>query len=132
VLTRRLTVVGRRKPAAISLASPSVSLCHSVLCVDSGELWVIDLVSKNGLRMGNQKMEVVRLPVGSSLRLGVFELAFSRLTDSRETEYVLRRVHDPRCASSAAIGPPDGEQPEAEAPLPLRQLEMERRLGAYP
>jgi pSer/pThr/pTyr-binding forkhead associated (FHA) protein len=114
-------VVGRRKPAAISLASPSVSLCHSVLYVDSGDLWVIDLASKNGLCAGDRRMEVVRLAVGSSLRLGVVELAFSRLTNSRETEYVLRRVGDPQVASPSAIGPRDGEEAEAEDPFELRQ-----------
>jgi hypothetical protein len=128
-LTRRLTVVGRRKPAAISLASPSVSVVHGVLYVDSGELWVIDLSSKNGLRVGNQTLEVVRPPVGSSLHLGVYELAFSRLADNRETEYVLRRVCNPQFASPSAAGPGDGAQAEAKDPFQLRQLEVERRLS---
>jgi pSer/pThr/pTyr-binding forkhead associated (FHA) protein len=92
VLTRRLTVVGRRKPATLGLSSRSVSISHCILYFDMSKLWAIDLLSTGGISVDDQPVEAAAVPTGSSVAIGLFELKFLHLSDPTQTEYVLGKV----------------------------------------
>lgn len=70
LIARRLSIVGRRQPSNIRLASHSVSACHCVFYRDAGKLWVIDLLSGNGTYVNDEPVEAAELPPDSRLRIG--------------------------------------------------------------
>ncbi|HID76039.1 MAG TPA: FHA domain-containing protein [Planctomycetaceae bacterium] len=121
MLTRRLTVVGRRKPATMGLSSLSVSVCHCILYYADSQLWVVDLLAKNGVALGQRRVEAARVPVGSSLKLGVFELTYLSQSDSVETQQAMDKVQHIPSSSGVDLGKADS----AELAELQRQREME-------
>jgi len=89
-LTRRLTVLGRRRPSTLRVTSRSVSATHCVLYWESGILWVVDLLSGNGTRLQGQRIEVAQFPPAASLKIGRAEFRhgdmFEKLPDGDEIE----------------------------------------------
>jgi hypothetical protein len=80
-LTRRLTVIGRRKPSHIRLADHSVSRSHCVLYWDLGRMWVIDLLSGNGTKLSGEPVDATFLRKGTCLELGSARLCLEGQPD---------------------------------------------------
>ncbi|MCR4411965.1 MAG: FHA domain-containing protein [Thermoguttaceae bacterium] len=76
-LTRRLTLVGRRPPAALRIDNDDLSDPHLVLYWQAGSLWAIDLLSRNGLRLNGSPIDVGRVPEGASIALGAIEIRYA-------------------------------------------------------
>ncbi len=76
-LTRRLTLVGRRHPAALRIDNDDLSDPHLVLYWHAGTLWAIDLLSRKGLRLDGYPIDVGQVPEGASIALGAIELRYA-------------------------------------------------------
>ena len=138
VLTRQLTVVGRHASCSMQLTSHSVSAVHCVLFWDGKSLWVVDLLSGNGTLLGDQPVEVARVPLGGRLRLGRVELVY--LSRVRERDVLdASGSSAPLLPSDSASAPsvaepvdspsPD-ECPKSEPALAEAAEELERQRAA--
>ena len=84
-------VLGRHGEAEGDIRDPSVSRHHARLLVSAGGIAVEDLESKNGTWVNGEKVESrAALHDGDELRLGTFALVLRLVTDSGETETVVR------------------------------------------
>ncbi|QDU83881.1 Oxoglutarate dehydrogenase inhibitor [Planctomycetes bacterium Pla163] len=62
--------IGRRPANDVALDDGSVSGAHAKLTVEDGDLWVEDLGSTNGTRVGGRKVERMSLLAGDELSFG--------------------------------------------------------------
>ncbi len=62
--------VGRAAPADVIIEDPSLSRCHARFERRTDGVWVTDLQSTNGVRVGGEKVQEVRLVPGSAVVLG--------------------------------------------------------------
>jgi predicted component of type VI protein secretion system len=88
VLDRAMIVVGRHPACDTRLDFPRVSRHHCCLILESGELWVKDLGSTNGVRINGMLVEVGRLKDGD-------ELAIANLRYRMESGPLLSRFSRP-------------------------------------
>src|SRR5499426_2928700 len=63
-------VVGRAADCAIRSEDPRVSRMHARFYIDSGQLWVEDLGSSNGIYVGAQKVMRAPVPTGEIIVIG--------------------------------------------------------------
>jgi tRNA A-37 threonylcarbamoyl transferase component Bud32 len=69
-LKRVLTLVGRRAPCRIQLRDARVSRVHCALFLADGELWVIDLLGRDGTRVDGIPVRAAKLEPGQLLQIG--------------------------------------------------------------
>src|SRR5262249_7565307 len=69
-------VLGRAEECAARLTDPSVSRHHARLDLVEGRFWIADTRSRNGLRVGAQRVERAPLGDGDEFQLGEVLLRF--------------------------------------------------------
>ncbi|HYD39654.1 MAG TPA: FHA domain-containing protein [Anaeromyxobacter sp.] len=72
------TVVGRSPEAHFQLDDPWISSMHAMFERRGDELWVVDLESRNGTFLGEERVQEALLPAGAVLRFGRTEVRFQR------------------------------------------------------
>jgi pSer/pThr/pTyr-binding forkhead associated (FHA) protein len=73
-MTRRLVLVGRDPAARLRLRDRSVSRFHCALVGTPRGTWVVDLLSREGTLVNDNRVSSVRLLDGDRLRVGCYEL----------------------------------------------------------
>jgi pSer/pThr/pTyr-binding forkhead associated (FHA) protein len=97
------TVLGRSPEAHIRVEDPWISSMHALFERRGGDVWVIDLESRNGTFLGDDRVTEACLPPGTVLRFGRTEV----------------RLQDGVAPGAAALAPAVAEAPsEAEPPRP--------------
>lgn len=76
------TVVGRSPEAHVQLLDPWISSMHAMLERRGEEIWVVDLDSRNGTFVGEERVHEAQVPLGARLRFGRTEVRI----DSGHTE----------------------------------------------
>lgn len=69
-LHRRLTLLGRERPASMRIRHPMVSTGHCALFYDQERVWVIDLLSGNGTLVAGVPVVASEIHSGQSLQIG--------------------------------------------------------------
>jgi pSer/pThr/pTyr-binding forkhead associated (FHA) protein len=70
-------VVGRSPEAHLRVGDPWISSMHAMFERRDDGLWVVDLESRNGVFVGEEKVAEARVPDGTVVRLGRTEIRFS-------------------------------------------------------
>ncbi len=70
IISRRLTLIGRKSPSTITVSSRTISRVHCALFFDGEDLWVIDLKTRGGTRFNGCKIDAVKYAWGVPLRIG--------------------------------------------------------------
>ena len=76
-LKRRLTLVGRIEPCTLRIRDADLSAAHAALYWDGSALWGVDLLSRTGAWLDEQRVECMRIPAGRGLRLGEVRLTLT-------------------------------------------------------
>ena len=116
-LTRALAlddVVGRDPGCEICIAHASISRRHAQFKRDPDGAWaVVDLGSKNGLRLDGQRVQRVELDSGRWFAIGdvyaQFELVSPQLAESRASSVDRRRTASQTMRALLAADPRDSE-----------------------
>lgn len=80
-LTHSVTVIGRAAEADLRLNDPGVSRRHAEVRQESGEFWVVDLGSTNGLRVDAAPVARHLLQTGDRIEVGSTTLVYQRDED---------------------------------------------------
>jgi class 3 adenylate cyclase len=70
-------VVGRSPEAHLRVGDPWISSMHAMFERREDGLWVVDLESRNGVFIGEEKVVEARVPDGTVVRLGRTEIRFT-------------------------------------------------------
>ena len=74
-IRRHITLVGSGNQCQIQLCDPRVSRVHCGLMFLGSELWVVDLLGKNGTRVNGTGVRLARLDAACELQVGPFHFA---------------------------------------------------------
>lgn len=77
---RALALIGRSTACQVRLMNPSISNFHAALVRTPSGVWIVDLLSREGLEVDGTYVRAARLEEGSACRLGTFTLRFCRGT----------------------------------------------------
>ncbi|MCA9116701.1 MAG: FHA domain-containing protein, partial [Planctomycetaceae bacterium] len=72
--TRAVTLIGRSPACRIQLQSRSISRIHCSLVQTASGVWIVDLLSRTGVRVNGRLVEFARLNDGDHLQIGRFEM----------------------------------------------------------
>ncbi|MGE3313829.1 MAG: FHA domain-containing protein [Planctomycetaceae bacterium] len=81
-IDRLITLIGRSNSCAVQLADESVSRIHCSLVLTPDGLWVIDLLGKSGVIVGEKQLRSAPLEHGDRLRVGSFSITVNQLTST--------------------------------------------------
>lgn len=123
------TVLGRSPESHVQVADPWISSMHALFERRGDALWVVDLDSRNGTFVGEERVHEARLAPGARLRFGRTgaELRVRSDTPDREgvlsdQRTILRFLKDFAADPAKAAGKPDAAPaPEASEALPTLQ-----------
>ncbi len=124
VVNRLVTFVGRARDCKISLAADDIDPFHCYFVLTPDGLWVVDLLSREGVRVNGEETRYAHLKTGDELQVGRFRLGFAYL-DEATPPRVPARVPVPRAlpklSPKSQFTPPLGTQlpparPAAETP----------------
>lgn len=92
-INRVLTFLGRDDRCRITCGDDSVSLVHCAFVMTPAGLWVVDLLSRNGVRINNQRVSCGLLSDGFELAIGRYKMRahvhkIDRLANSGITDLV--------------------------------------------
>lgn len=95
------TVVGRSPEAHVQLLDPWISSMHAMLERRGEQIWVVDLDSRNGTFLGEERVREALVPVGALLRFGRTEVRVEpgqteeTITLEETSEEMPRTVREP-------------------------------------
>jgi predicted component of type VI protein secretion system len=112
-------VFGRAEECAVRLADPSVSRHHARLEQQGGSFWIVDLGSRNGLRVGEQRVERARLDDGAEFLLGEVSVRF------RADSHATLGEHAMPGAPTAPPMPPSEIRPKPSVPIDVDEIQLE-------
>ncbi|HYG69096.1 MAG TPA: FHA domain-containing protein, partial [Anaeromyxobacteraceae bacterium] len=72
------TVVGRSPESHLQISDPWISSMHAMFEKREADVWVVDLESRNGTFLGEQRVTEARLEPGAVLRFGKTEVRYER------------------------------------------------------
>jgi adenylate cyclase len=72
------TVLGRSPEAHLQIADPWISSMHAMFEWRGEDVWVIDLESRNGTYIGDERVHEAKLGPGAQIRFGKTEVRFER------------------------------------------------------
>ena len=81
VVNRLVTFVGRARDCKISLAADDIDPFHCYFLLTPDGLWVVDLLSRDGLRVNGEATRYAHLKTGDVLQVGRFRLGFAYLDE---------------------------------------------------
>ncbi len=112
LLSGEQSVVGRSPECEVSISEPWISSRHALLEKRGEELWVVDLDSRNGTWLGEQRVREARLQDGDLLGFGwtrtKVRIPLPRPTPARVNATLMRRLGDSR-PGAAGAAPAPGE-----------------------
>lgn len=79
-MSRALALIGRSPDCQVRLLDDRISKFHAALVRTPSGLWVVDLLSRGGLKVGGARVRAARLEEGGGCRLGPFTLRYYRET----------------------------------------------------
>jgi pSer/pThr/pTyr-binding forkhead associated (FHA) protein len=127
----RAHVLGRTGNVDLALDDVDVSRRHTEIFRKGGQLWVRDLGSKNGTRIGDRKLDggkEAAWPSGTALWVGNDRLDYEDpLAEALED---LERAADERMRDDDSVDPPATETPPPSAEITPAPLPAEPRPGA--
>jgi hypothetical protein len=86
-----VTTLGRSEECEVTIEDPLVSRRHAQIAVDGDEVRLIDLGSRNGVKVNGRNVEAsALLQDGDRVRIGTQDLVFSRVEAKPNSEYVNR------------------------------------------
>lgn len=115
-IDRPITLVGRSDSCAVKLSDETVSRVHCSLVLTASGLWVIDLLGKTGVFVGENQPRCAPLEHGDRLRVGCFTITVNQL-DSTDDLYEESEVVEPEI-----VEPPVAPQ-KVETVVPVRHSE---------
>jgi class 3 adenylate cyclase len=134
VLPEIPTVVGRSPESHLKITDPWISSMHAMFERRGSELWIVDLDSRNGTFVGEERVTEARVPDGGVVRFGKTEVRVAtKRSGTDETELALeeaaRAEHEPReMDATLSTRNPLVRKPEADpyalAPRPATVLRM--------
>jgi len=74
------TVLGRSPESHLQIGDPWISSMHAMFERRGPEVWVIDLESRNGTYVADERVAEARVPDGALLRFGKTEVRFSAVS----------------------------------------------------
>jgi len=138
------TVVGRSPEAHVQIPDPWISSMHAMLERRGDDTWVVDLDSRNGTFLGDERVTEARVPYGARIRFGRTE---ARLESGHTEEPItlegssvdtprgMREPHRDTIRSDGTIStrnPLAAREPEADpfAPAPRRATVLRMAIDA--
>jgi pSer/pThr/pTyr-binding forkhead associated (FHA) protein len=94
-------VVGSHSEADFTLTDPSVSRYHAELRLMPEGVLALDLGSKNGMKVGNARVERALIPAGGTVKLGRTEI---KVTPKDCTGWRPRRASRPHADRHRSVG----------------------------
>ena len=88
IVNRLITFVGRAKDCKISLGADDIAPFHCYFVLTPDGLWVVDLLSRDGIRINGEAVRYAHLKTGDQLQVGRFRLGFEYLEDQSSEELV--------------------------------------------
>lgn len=79
-MSRSLALIGRSTACQVRLMNPSISNFHAALIRTPTGVWIVDLLSREGVELDGRFVRAGRLEEGVACRLGSFTLRFCRGT----------------------------------------------------
>ena len=79
-MSRALALIGRSTACQVRLMNPSVSKFHAAMVRTPSGVWIVDLLSREGIEVDGAYVRAARLDEGSVCQLGIFTLRFCRGT----------------------------------------------------
>jgi adenylate cyclase len=83
------TVVGRSPESHLQISDPWISSMHAMFERREADIWIVDLESRNGTFLGEQRVAEARLEPGVVLKFGKTEVRFEQRGDSERPERLL-------------------------------------------
>ena len=74
-------ILGSHPDCALRLAHSTVSRLHAKIIVDEDGVTVVDLDSRNGIRLGAEKLSDARVATGAELRIGAVPVIVEEIPD---------------------------------------------------
>ena len=85
VVNRLVTFVGRARDCKISLAADDIDPFHCYFVLTPDGLWVVDLLSRAGVRVNGEPTRYAHLKTGDELQVGRFRLGLAYLDEAAPT-----------------------------------------------
>lgn len=129
----RAYVAGRGQGVDLTLDDVDASRRHVEIVRRGAQLWVRDLGSKNGSKLGDKALpsgKEVPWPPGTTVTLGGNTLEYDDPVSDALAE--LERAADEKMREDESIDPPNVEQPDAPAQEESPGAELRTRGGAAP
>jgi adenylate cyclase len=82
------TVLGRSPEAHLQIADPWISSMHAMFEWRGPDVWVIDLESRNGTFVGDERVHESKVPPGAVLKFGKTEVRYERRVEAARPEGV--------------------------------------------
>ncbi len=128
-LRRRLTIVGRQAPSTLCIHHPTISRTHAAIFWDGRSLWIVDLLSANGIRRDGEPLKVGSLAVSQRLAVGDVRCRFLGSTD-HEPSASERATDEQRVAElRATLGEQIASLTAAREAAEQRAAQHERELA---
>ncbi len=80
--TGKPLLLGRSKPSRLCVNDPAVSTVHGLLYLHDQQIWLVDLASRNGIRVNNRRVRCSTLNAGDSCVIGETWMTFDSLPDA--------------------------------------------------
>ena len=124
VVNRLITFVGRARDCKISLAADDIDPFHCYFLLTPDGLWVVDLLSREGICVNGEATRYAHLKTGDELQVGRFRLGFEYLDEVVPARTPERAVPRPRTMPNltprSSFTPPHGIQlPVPATPPPV-------------
>jgi adenylate cyclase len=83
------TVVGRSPESHLQISDPWISSMHAMFERRDADVWIVDLESRNGTFLGEQRVAEARLEPGAVLKFGKTEVRFDQRDGAERPERLL-------------------------------------------
>ena len=110
VVNRLVTLVGRARDCKISLAADDIDPFHCYFVLTPDGLWVVDLLSRAGVRVNGESTRYAHLKTGDELQVGRFRLGFAYLDEAKP-------AHPPARATTPRLPPKLSPRSQSTPPL---------------
>src|SRR3970040_1565686 len=111
-------VIGRSPDCPLELRDNSISRKHAKVVVDDGGVRILDLKSKNGIKVNDVPVVEAPLRDGDRIHLGKFELTFTRALEGRVVLDEAKPLSEEAGTIIRSVGELSRLLEEAPAPTP--------------
>ena len=118
VVNRLVTFVGRARDCKISLAADDIDPFHCYFLLTPDGLWVVDLLSRAGVRVNGEATRYAHLKSGDVLQVGRFRLGFAYLDEAAPAVIPQRPAPPATALPKLSLRSRPRVTPPADAPGP--------------